>query len=191
MLRIRDDSQKSGREQLYPVAPEFGEMLLAVPEAERRGRVFRLVGASGRQVRDAIYVSAFVGRIGEAARIKVDERVKKDRQTGERRTVVKYASAHDLRRSFGFRWSRRILPAELRELMRHADIQTTMRYYVGQDAESTAEALWTAYRARENGNTLATVRRGKNGNTAPVGNIRGNIGPEAGAGASPRNDGSP
>jgi len=66
--------------------------------------------------------------------------------------IVKYASAHDLRRFFGFRWSRRILPAELRELMRHADIQTTMRYYVGQEAETTAEALWAAYAKAGGGN---------------------------------------
>ena len=179
MLRIRDDAQKSGREQLYPVAPEFGEMLLAVPEAERRGRVFRLLGASGREVRAMVTVSGVITRIGAAARVKVDERSKKDRQTGKARTVVKYASAHDLRRSFGFRWSRRILPAELRELMRHADIQTTMRYYVGQDAESTADALWAAY------------EKAKNGNTGAVGNIHGNIGPHSGNGGGPRNDESP
>jgi hypothetical protein len=36
------------------------------------------------------------------------------------------------------------MPAELKELMRHASIDTTMTYYVGQAAEVTAEALWDA-----------------------------------------------
>jgi len=179
MLRIRDDAQKSGREQLYPVAPEFGEMLLAIPEVERRGRVFRLLGITGREGRDPTWVSHVVVRIGEAARVKVDERIKKDPRTGKARIVIKYASAHDLRRSFGFRWSRRILPAELRELMRHANIQTTMRYYVGLEAESTAEALWSAY------------DRGENGNAPAFGNIRGNTAPNGATGGVPRNDGSP
>ncbi len=154
MLRIRGDAQKSGRDQLYPAAPEFGEMLLATPEAERRGRVFKLLGAVNPNggpkdvgpVSDPDYISHVVCRIGEAAGVKVDSKVKRDRKTGEEREAVKYASAHDLRRSFGFRWSRRIMPAELRELMRHADIATTMRFYVGQDAESTADVLWAAYR---------------------------------------------
>jgi len=179
MLRIRGEAQKSGRDQLYPVAPEFGEMLWAVPEAERRGRVFRLLGVSGREARDPAYVSAVIVRMGKLARVKVDERLKKDQETGEVRTVVKYASAHDLRRSFGFRWSRRILPAELRELMRHVDIQTTMKYYVGQDAETTADTLWAAYEKAQNGNTVA------------VGNIRGNMGPGLGNEGLPRNDASP
>ena len=57
---------------------------------------------------------------------------------------IKYASVHDLRRSFGSRWARRVMPAELKKLMRHASIETTMAYYVDQDAETIAERLWTA-----------------------------------------------
>jgi hypothetical protein len=34
------------------------------------------------------------------------------------------------------------MPSVLRELMRHESIETTMRYYVGQNAESTADELW-------------------------------------------------
>jgi hypothetical protein len=36
------------------------------------------------------------------------------------------------------------MPTVLRELMRHADINTTMKYYVGQNAEATADAIWKA-----------------------------------------------
>ena len=174
MFRIRAEWQKSHREELCPIAPEFAEWLLAIPEAQRHGRVFRLLGQSGSQLRDPVYVSAVVTRIGKTARVVVDERTKRDRKTGEVRTVVKYASAHDLRRSFGFRWSRRILPAELKELMRHADIQTTMLYYVGQEAETTGDALWAAYRK-------ATNRDG-----GRSGNISGNMGPTVGQSNQPQ-----
>jgi hypothetical protein len=47
MLRIRGESQKSGNAEFCPVPPEFGEWLPAVPAAERRGRVFKLAGATG------------------------------------------------------------------------------------------------------------------------------------------------
>ena len=163
MLRIPGDCQKSGRDEFCPVAPEFAEMLLGVPETHRHGRVFRLAGTANAKggpkatapVRDPDWVSRVVSRVGKAAGIIVNTTTKRDPKTGGTRKVVKYASCHDLRRAFGFRWSRRIMPPELRELMRHADLSTTMAFYVGKSAESTAGALWSAYEAEspENGNT--------------------------------------
>ena len=50
---------------------------------------------------------------------------------------VKYASAHDMRRSFGERWASRVMPQVLMELMRHESIDTTLRYYVGRNAQQT------------------------------------------------------
>ena len=66
----------------------------------------------------------------------------KDREAAK---VVKYASAHDLRRSFGERWSTRIRPQVLMVLMRHECINTTIRYYVGRNAQTMADAVWAAY----------------------------------------------
>ncbi len=57
----------------------------------------------------------------------------------------RYASAHDLRRAFGFRWSTRVMPPVLRELMRHESIDTTMQFYVGRNAEATAETVWSSF----------------------------------------------
>jgi len=37
------------------------------------------------------------------------------------------------------------MPQVLKELMRHESIETTMRYYVGQNAERTAAAVYEAY----------------------------------------------
>ncbi len=75
--------------------------------------------------------------IGEAAGVVVDRRKKKP----------VFASAHDLRRSFGERWASRLMPPQQMELMRHEDIQTTMRYYVDQNARKTAAILREAYEA--------------------------------------------
>jgi integrase len=82
------------------------------------------------------HVSKVICRIGKAANIVVDPK------------KGKHASAHDLRRSFGQRWAGRILPKDLRILMRHASITTTMTYYVAADAEETAAVLWNAYRVQ-------------------------------------------
>jgi integrase len=97
------------------------------------------------------HVSATLAKVGERARVKVDERTKRAKD-GEPRQVVKWASAHDLRRSFGTRWAPRCTPAVLQRLMRHADIQTTMRYYVDLDADELAAGLWRQHRAAT-GNT--------------------------------------
>jgi hypothetical protein len=41
------------------------------------------------------------------------------------------------------------MPPVLKELMRHTDIATTMKYYVGVNAQATASELW-----RVDGNIL-------------------------------------
>ena len=77
----------------------------------------------------------------------------------------KFASAHDLRRSFGTRWAKKVMPAVLQCLMRHANIATTMKYYVTLDADELADELWAGFGPKsgnklQNGNT--------NGNTQPA-----------------------
>jgi len=92
-----------------------------------------------------------VSEIGKAAGVKVNEVPK-----------VKFASAHDLRRSFGERWATRVMPNVLQELMRHESIQTTMQYYVGQNAQRTAAILWEAHQqanSREEVDEVARKRR--------------------------------
>ena len=44
MLRIPADRQKNNNDTLWPIAPEWGDMLMAVPAADRHGPVFRLLG---------------------------------------------------------------------------------------------------------------------------------------------------
>ena len=150
MLRIPGDGEKGRKSRVLPMAPEFAQMLAAVPEDERSGKVFRFLSKDGKPLAASRHnVGPIISDIGERAGVVVNQRDKKGK------VVKEFASAHDLRRAFGFRWSRRVLPTVLRELMRHEDITTTMKYYVGLNAEATAEELWAAL-----GNTL--------GNSQPI-----------------------
>ena len=40
-LRIEGKAQKSGKDELLPLTPDFAEFLLGTPEGQRKGRVFR------------------------------------------------------------------------------------------------------------------------------------------------------
>ena len=93
-------------------------------------------------------VSRYVSAFGKAANVKVDERGGK----------VKFASCHDLRRSFGERWASRVMPQVLMELMRHESIETTLRFYVGHNATNTARTLYAAVKGDTLGDS-ATSRR--------------------------------
>jgi len=151
MLRIPAASEKGHKDRLLPMAPEFAEFLLETPERQRKGPVFN--PAARRVHADRLgwqVVSAVICRIGRAAGIKVAAEARGDR------IKVKYASAHDFRRSFGERWASRIMPVQLKELMRHESLDTTLKYYVGQNAQRTAEILWAAYE-KEKGDKSASV----------------------------------
>jgi integrase len=157
MLHIPGRLQKNGKDQLYPIAPEFAEFLISTPEADRRGRVFKPISRTRGVVSTVNFVCRIIGMIGEVARVKVRTENKKDPKTGENKEVVKYASAHDLRRSFGERWSSRVMPQVLMALMRHEKIDTTMRYYVGRNANTVADTVWAAYEKSQEGTVLGTV----------------------------------
>ena len=75
-----------------------------------------------------------------------------------RKSEGKFASAHDLRRSFGTRWAPKVKPATLQLLMRHRSIETTLKYYVAQDADEIADELWKGFSA-ENQETHARGQR--------------------------------
>ncbi len=51
VFRIRSEGQKSGRDEVLPMTPDFAEFLLKTPEAERTGRVFMLTcPATGKPI---------------------------------------------------------------------------------------------------------------------------------------------
>ena len=143
LLRIPAEAEKGNTNRLLPMTPEFAELLASVPDDQRRGWVFTPLTNTGEPIARTRYaVGPKVSAIGQAAVAVTGQR----QRDGE--IVNEFASAHDLRRSFGFRWSRRVMPTLLRELMRHASIETTMQFYVGVNAEATADELW---RVHENG----------------------------------------
>ncbi|MFH5803948.1 tyrosine-type recombinase/integrase [Alienimonas sp. DA493] len=128
-LFIPGRMQKGKRDTVTPLTPDFVALLETVPAAERTGFVFDLPldrggRAGGREA------SKTVGDIGRASGVAVKP--------------GKTATAHDLRRSFCFRWAQRVLPQHLKALARHRTIDTTLRYYAEADAELTAEAVAAA-----------------------------------------------
>lgn len=179
ILRIPAEAEKGNQDRELPMAPEFAEFLAAVPEHKRVGRVFKLVGKRWGDARmQSDWVSRVVCRIGRIAGVVVDQkerrlvvdarRAKAKPETAAKRSrrkaqqeaddgiKRKYASAHDLRRAFGLRWAARVMPAMLQQLMRHESIDTTMKYYVGRDADAVADVLWSAFEERKS-NTMSNI----------------------------------
>ena len=139
MLQIPGELEKGHADRTLPMAPEFALLLLETPTADRAGPVFPLVGRGPQKGRPlARAVGGILSEIGEKAGVRVHVDPKDPKK-------VKYASAHDLRRAFGVRWAARLMPAQLMELMRHESIETTLRFYVGTDAQRTADAAWEAF----------------------------------------------
>lgn len=134
MFRIQAIVDKARQFRVFPVAPDFFDFLNETPAAGRVGYVFNPKGCkvtSGRPLLD--WVSKRISEIGEKAGVKVSE---------GRKGEIKYASAHDFRRAFGFRWAMRVRAPILMQLMRHKSISTTMTFYVGRDAQAAADELW-------------------------------------------------
>ena len=132
-LRIPAELEKGHRDRMLPITPDFAEFLLATPEAERRGPVFRPLMPSGNRA-EAKIAGRMIAKIGELARVVVHT----DSKTGK----VKYASAHDLRRSFGTRWAKLVKTPVLMRLMRHENIATTMTFYVDLECDEITEQLY-------------------------------------------------
>ena len=84
---------------------------------------------------------------------------KKHKVRGKSRSPVKYASAHDLRRSFCDRWAQRVMPQILMELARH---ESTMKFYVSRNAKATAKLLREALAGKPAGNTSGNFRDSEN-----------------------------
>jgi integrase len=137
LLIIPSGCEKGHRDREYPMTPDFAEFLEQTPKNLRSGPVFRLNARQGHIGRiSSEQAGKVISEIGEAAGVKV--------WTNPRNGKIKYASAHDLRRSFGSRWALKVKTFCLKELMRHSNIQTTMRYYVEIEAQELAAAIWAA-----------------------------------------------
>ena len=133
-----DDKGRKARE--FPIAPDFAAFLEKVPPEHRHGFVFNPELDGGRVTKHT--VTAKVMLIGRAAGVVVGDHLRFDPETGKKVRVPSYASPHDLRRSFGDRWSMIVPEMALMDLMRHSSIETTRRYYRGKNAQATADSVW-------------------------------------------------
>lgn len=159
-FRIQSDSEKGNTDRFMPVAPQFEMMLPSEPI--NCGRVFR-PQFSGMQSDTPRLdtLSKKICDIGETAGVITDVVTKLDKK-GKPIEKTVYGSAHDLRRAFGTRWAPLVQPKLLMEMMRHKNIETTMKYYVMGNAEQTSKTLWNVVNS---------------GTAGDFGNISGNIAP--------------
>ncbi len=142
-VRLVFKKQKSGREQIAPIATDFGKFLLATPEADRTGFVFNPLVRYGHRVANSRQATRFISAIGEAAAIKTDSG---------------FATAHDLRRSFGLRWAKLVKPFVLKGMMRHESVLTTEQYYATAEADHWADEINRAWEQENRRNNRETPK---------------------------------
>ena len=143
VLEIPAPMQKNDTEEDIPLLPAFEKLLMQIPKKERTGWIFDPLSLQlklGRKVRhqrpDAEWVGKVISRIGKRAKIEV---APADPRTG---TEIKFASAHDLRRSCGERLRNAgVPPLVICRVMRHSSWETTRRYYAPGDVQKDAELL--------------------------------------------------
>ena len=111
------------------MAPAFARLVQETPVHLRTGNVFK-------------FLSEYGGNLGQATVEKVIASFVREANIAVGST--KTATAHDLRRSFGNRWALKVMPQVLQQMMRHSDIQTTMRFYVDLKASDLGEVIYEA-----------------------------------------------
>jgi len=117
---IRFSSQKNKKVESVPICPDFYRLCKKIC-----GPTTKFVFPLG------IATSTVAKRISGYGRT-----------AGIRVSPTKFASAHDLRRTFGQRWSLRVHPLVLKTIMRHSSIETTLRFYVQADIDQIAASVW-------------------------------------------------
>lgn len=131
VLDIPAAMQKNDTEENIPLLPWFEAVLLETPEANRKGWVFNPVSLQLKRGRDVVpqrpdaeWVGKVIGRIGKEGGVEVEAA---DERTGR---PIKYASAHDLRRSCGERLrDAGVPPLVICRAMRHSSWETTRKHY--------------------------------------------------------------
>lgn len=143
LLDIPASMQKNDTEQSIPLLPAFEALLEETPAISRKGWVFQPLSLQlqlGRPIQverpNSEWVGKVVSRIGKAADIIVEDA---DERTGR---PIKYASAHDLRRSCGERLRNAgVPPLVICRVMRHESWETTRKHYAPGDVQQDASVL--------------------------------------------------
>ena len=133
LIQIKARAEKARQNRQIPMTPDFASLLRSVKKSKRRDLVFRWTLSKGDSM-SIKTVGKYISQCGRQAGVVVSDRDGKKR----------YASSHEFRRSFGARWSPKVMPDTLRVMMRHASISTTLEYYVQANATKHADALFEA-----------------------------------------------
>ena len=135
--------QKNNTEEDIPLLPSFERLLLETESGHRTGWIFNPASLQSRWGRpdsatrtETDWVGKVITEIGRKADVIVEP---PDPVT---RRAVKYASAHDLRRSCGERLRNAgVPPLVICRVMRHASWETTRKHYAPGDVQKDAAVL--------------------------------------------------
>jgi len=121
-IRLPAAFAKSNEDQSVPVHPELATALAGLPiDTKHKDRYFYFAAQAGDHAGEEITRSGLSHAVGLIAR-----------RAGVRVTM------HDLRRGFGSRLAATVPPAVLQAAMRHANLATTMGFYVNVDSSVRA-----------------------------------------------------
>jgi integrase len=142
VLRIPAEMQKNATEEEIPLLPWFDSLLLETPEHLRTQWIFNPLSLQlrvGRRARiarpDSEWVGRIISRVGKAAGVIVEQ----GNSSGK---PIKYASAHDLRRSCAERLlDAGVPPMTIARVLRHSSWETTRRHYAPGDVQKDAGIL--------------------------------------------------
>lgn len=112
---LAGSGQKSRKTEIIPTTPQMARLLEAWSMPGRRGKVCDLLSGSavhaGRIIKQAFASAGVIG------------------------------SAHSLRREFCREWAAKLSAADLMRLARHSSINTTLKFYLDQQADGLAARL--------------------------------------------------
>jgi integrase len=143
VLIIPSEMQKNDTEEEIPLLPWFEDLIQETPESQRTGWCFNPVSLESKCGRppnssrpQPEWVAKVISRIGKKAQVVVSQRGE-----GEARKI-KYASAHDLRRSCAERLQDAGVPEKvIQRIMRHESWETTRRHYAPGRVQTEARVL--------------------------------------------------
>ncbi len=127
--------QKSGEDESIPLTPMAVEYLRSIQQ--EAGYVCRMSGRSGEH-QTSERLGRIIANAGRAAGIVV-------KRDGGKYGATKYASAHDLRRTFGRFLLDHVNLKDAQTMMRHASFETLMRYYSDSSEDALALKLKTLF----------------------------------------------
>jgi integrase len=131
LVRFASAGQKSRKQQLQPISPEFWDLIRHTPVELRHGPVFPMRGQGKHSLMGNDWIIKVIRKIGKQA----DVSTGLDRQ--------KWATSHDIgKRSLTSRLADKMGEMDVAKWQRHKDSKTTRKHYHFRDAEQLAEQLW-------------------------------------------------